>query len=196
MSSRVIITSPTNRPIVHPTTDSARLYSPPPRKTPIWMAAGGPQSATFAGRRADGLITSVKAPADALERAIGPFRASAEKWGRAGTVLTTRWCVLAGDESEAWEALGSMRGLRAPGRLQAVDPMVLRERADSMDRAEILGKYTLASDVEDLIEVYRPLVTEIGADYVAVQIASTNPDRTLEIVEKEVLPELRAMADS
>ena len=89
-----------------------------------------------------------------------------------------------------------MRGLRAPGRLQAVDPMVLRERADSMDRAEILGKYTLASDVEDLIEVYRPLVTEIGADYVAIQIASTNPDRTLEIVEKEVLPELRAMADS
>ncbi len=175
-------------------TNKARLYSPPLRKTPIWMAAGGPQSSRFAGRRADGLITSVKAPADTLERVIGPFSAAAEEHGRAGTVMTTRWCVLAGDESEAWEALGSMRGLRAPGRLEAVDPMVLRERADSMDRSEILGKYTMASSVEDLIKVYRPLVTEIGADYVAVQVASTNPDRTLEIVEKEVLPELRAMA--
>ena len=176
------------------TTDKAKLYSPPPRKTPIWMAAGGPQSATFAGRRSDGLITSVKDPADTIERVIGPFRASAEKWGRPGTLMTTRWCVLAGDEAEAWEALGSMRGLRAPGRLQAVDPMVLRQRADSMDRAEILGKYTLAATTEDLIEVYRPLVTEIGADYVAIQIASVNPGRTLEIVEKEVLPELRAVA--
>ena len=49
-----------------------------------------------------------------------------------------------------------------------------------MDRSEILGKYTMASSVEDLIEVYRPLATEIGADYVAIQIASTDPNRTLE----------------
>lgn len=64
-----------------------------------------------------------------------------------------------------------------------------------MDRNEVLGKYTMASGVEDLIDVYRPLVTEVGPEYVAIQIASTNPDRTLEMVEKEVLPELRAMAD-
>ena len=89
-----------------------------------------------------------------------------------------------------------MRGLRAPGRLEAVDPMVLRQRADSMDRDEILGKYTMASTVEDLIEVYTPLVTDLDADYVAIQIASTNPGRTLEIVEKEVLPELRSLAVS
>lgn len=66
----------------------------------------------------------------------------------------------------------------------------------SMDRDEILGKYTMASTVEDLIEVYTPLVTELDADYVAIQIASTNPVRTLEIVEKEVLPELRSLAVS
>ncbi|MYJ15179.1 MAG: TIGR03557 family F420-dependent LLM class oxidoreductase [Acidimicrobiia bacterium] len=176
------------------TTDKAKLYSPPPRKTPIWMAAGGPQSATFAGRRSDGLITSVKAPADTIERVIEPFRASAEKWGRAGSLMTTRWCVFAGDDSEAWEALHSMRGLRAPGRLQAVDPMALRERADSMERSEILGKYTVVASVEELIDAYRPLVTEIGADYVAIQILSLNPNQTLEIIQKEVLPELRSMA--
>ena len=36
-----------------------------------------------------------------------------------------------------------MRGLRAPGRLEEVDPMVLRQRADEMDRDEILSKYTV-----------------------------------------------------
>lgn len=47
---------------------------------------------------------------------------------------------------------------------------------------------------KNLIDVYRPLMTEVGADYVAIQVASVNPDRTLEIIEKEVLPELRGMA--
>ena len=128
------------------TTDKARLYSPPPRKTPIWMAAGGPQSSGWSVgrpggqcsvspvRRSDsrlaaadgaaryvedawtgqhraakdasvrmrsGLSPAVKAPADTMERVIGPFRAAAEEFGRAGTVMTTRWCVLAGDSDEA-----------------------------------------------------------------------------------------------
>ncbi|NIT94037.1 MAG: LLM class flavin-dependent oxidoreductase, partial [Actinobacteria bacterium] len=31
------------------TADKARLYSPPVSEIPVWMAAGGPKSATFAG---------------------------------------------------------------------------------------------------------------------------------------------------
>ena len=106
--------------------------------------------------------------------------------------MATRWCVLAMDEDEAWEALGSMRGLRAPGRLEAVDPMTLREAADAMERDEILSKYTIVKSVDDLIDVYKPLV-EMGADYVAVQVASTDPDKTLAAVGSEVLPELRKL---
>ena len=107
--------------------------------------------------------------------------------------MATRWCVLAEDDEEAWKALGSMRGLRAPGRLEAVDPMVLRQAADAMDRHEILGKYSIVSSVDQLFETYRPLV-EMGADYVAIQIASTDPDRTLAMVGAELLPELRKLA--
>ena len=173
--------------------DRAKLYSPPVSRIPIWMAAGGPKSATFAGSHADGLITSVKVPAESRERVIDPFHAATSEQGKQqGHIMGTRWCVLAQDEDEAWEALGSMRGLRAPGRLEAVDPMVLRERADEMDRAEVLGKYSIVASVEDLYEMYRPLV-EMGCDYVAVQIASTNPDRTLALVGAELLPELRKL---
>ena len=177
------------------TADKARLYSPPVSTVPIWMAAGGPKSAAFAGAHADGLITSVKNPADTLERIIGPFREASR--GRAEaplTIMATRWCVLAGDEDEAWEALASMRGLRAPGRLQAVDPMTLRVRADDLDRQEVLGKYTLVDGVEALIETYKPLVEGIGADYVSIQVASTQPEKTIEMLGKEVLPELRRLS--
>ncbi len=176
------------------TLDKAKLYSPPISDIPILLAAGGPQSATFAGRRADGLITSVKDPADTRERVIDPFQESVDTHGTRGKVLATRWTVFASDTDDAWRALGSMRGLRAEGRLEAVDPMVLRERADSMEPEEILGKYTIVSEVDELIEAYTPLLHDVGADYISIQVASTDPDRVLDIMRSEVLPELRRRA--
>lgn len=175
-------------------TDKAKLYSPPAHRVPIWMAAGGPKSATLAGRHADGLITSVKDPAETLERVIGPYRRAAGERGAPATVLATRWCVLASDEDEAWQALQPMRGLRAPGRLEAVDPMVLRQRADDMDRAEILAQYTIVADADELFRAYQPLVTEVGADAVAVQVASIDPLGTIALLGSTVLPRLRAVA--
>jgi len=175
--------------------DKAKLYSPPLGRIPIWMSAGGPKSASFAGQYADGLITSVKAPAETQEKVIDPFQAGTSEAGKPkAPLMATRWCVLAEDEDEAWTALGSMRGLRAPGRMEAVDPMVLRERADEMDRTEILEKYSIVSSIDELYDMYKPLV-EMGADYIAVQIASTDPDRTLARVGSELLPELRKLAN-
>ncbi|HVR32437.1 MAG TPA: TIGR03557 family F420-dependent LLM class oxidoreductase [Acidimicrobiia bacterium] len=174
--------------------DKARLYSPPVRPVPIWMAAGGPKSATFAGANADGLITSVKMPSETIDNVIEPFRAAAAENHNATTVMATRWTVFAKDADQAWEALGSMRGLRAEGRLEAVDPMVLRQRADQMDRDEILSKYTVVSSIDELVEAYSPLVTDIGAHYVAIQIASTDPDGVIDMVGRELLPELHRRA--
>jgi coenzyme F420-dependent glucose-6-phosphate dehydrogenase len=158
------------------------------------MAAGGPKSAAFAGAHADGLITSVKKLSDTMERVIDPFREAMGERGEKGQIMATRWTVLAENDDDAWRALDTMRGLRAPGRMEAVDPMVLRMRADEMDRAEILSQYTIVSGTQALIDAYAPLVTDIGADYVAIQIASTDPESTLRIVGEELLPELRKLA--
>lgn len=86
-----------------------------------------------------------------------------------------------------------MRGLRAPGRLEAVDPPV-RERADTMQREEILGQYARATSAEELIAVYRPLVSGIRADYVSIQVASGEPERTIRLIGEQVLPALRSSA--
>ncbi|WP_026874974.1 LLM class flavin-dependent oxidoreductase [Jiangella gansuensis] len=176
------------------TARTAKLYSPPVGRVPVWMAAGGPKSATFAGEHAEGLITSVKDPAETVANVIGPYRDAAAARGADTTVMATRWVVLAGSDDEAWEALASMRGLRAPGRLEVADPAVLRERADEMDRQEILSKYTIVRDLEQLAEAYRPLVHDVGADYVAIQVASADPADTIQKVGAEVLPALRDWA--
>ncbi len=175
------------------TTDSARLYSPPLHEVPVLMAAGGPKSAEFAGRFADGLITSVKKPEDTKANVIEPFRrAAAERGTRSPTVLATRWTVLAANDDDAWRVLSPMRGLRAPGRLQAADPADLRYRADEMDRAEVLGSYTVVRDPAGLVDAYRPLVHDIGADIVSVQVVSADPMATIRMIGDQVLPKLRS----
>ena len=178
----------------HYQTDSAKLYSPPVGEVPAMMAAGGPKSATFAGEYADGLITSVKDPSDTVEKVIEPYRAAAASHGHTQRVLATRWTVLADGPDEAWRALSAMRGLRAPGRLETADPAELRFRADDMDRSEVLGSYTVVPDAAGLTEAYRPLVTDVGADIVSIQVMSDDPMAAIAMIGKEVLPALRAAA--
>ena len=179
------------------TTDRAKLYSPPLGPVPIWMAAGGPKSAALAARAADGIITSVKDPAVTFEKVIDPARSAAAEAGRsAPPVMASRWTVRADNSDQAWEALSAWRGLRAPGRLEAIDPQVLRERADAMDRDEILSKYSIVSTPEDYVAAYSPLLTDVHADVVTIQTTSLAQENTIKMLGAEVLPELRRIAQS
>jgi len=178
-------------------TDRARLYSPPLGKVPIRLAAAGPKSAALAARQADGLITSVRDPAHSLERVIEPARAAAAAAGRPMPALVaTRWTVHAADPEEAWQALLPWRGLRAPGRLEAVDPEDLRRRADALPRDDVLSRYLVAAGPEELADAYRPLLTELGAGIVGLQVTSVHQEETIALLGEAVLPRLRAAARS
>jgi len=173
-------------------TDRAKLYSPPLHRMELWMASGGPKSSALAAELADGIITSVKVPADTFETVIEPARVAAAAVGRpAPKVLATRWSILAHSDEEAWQALTSWRGLRAPGRLEAVDPQDLRERADAMPREEVLGRYAIVTDAASMVATYRPLVADVGADIVAFQVASLDQEAAIGMMGSEVLPALR-----
>jgi G6PDH family F420-dependent oxidoreductase len=175
-------------------TDRAKLYSPPASDLPIWMAAGGPKSAALAATMAEGIITSVRDPLTTIERVIDPAAAAAVEAGRTSpTIAASRWTIRAEDSDEAWQALGAWRGLRAPGRLEALDPADLRRRADRMDRSEVLSSYSVVSDPRDYVDVYRPLVTEIGADVVTVQTTALDQEGTISMLGAVVLPELRSL---
>lgn len=175
-------------------TDRARLYSPPLHDLPILMAAGGPKSSRLAATKAEGIITSVKQPEVTFERVIDPARTAAAEAGRpAPTILASRWSVRAGNQDEAWSTLGAWRGLRAPGRLEAVDPLELRTRADEMPREDILAMYSIVDSADDYVEVYAPLITQIHADVVAIQTTSTDQEATISMLGEEVLPALRKL---
>ncbi len=176
-------------------TDRARLYSPPLGRVAIWMGAAGPRSAALGACLADGIITSVKDPAEAMAKVVLPARRAAAAAGcPAPKLVATRWAVVASNEEEAWQALLPWRGLRAPGRHEAGDPTDLRRRADEMPRAEVLGRYTVAADADALVEAYRPLIEEVGADVVTLQVTSLRQEETIALLGTEVLPRLRALS--
>ena len=173
-------------------TDRAKLYSPPIGLVPILMAAGGPKSATLAGEMAQGVITSVKDPAETIEKVVDPVNRAARAKGRPDPIiLATLWSIFAGNDEEAWEAIYSWRGLRAPGRLEAVDPAELREKADELPRDEILGRYPQVHSAEQILETYRPLAEELDADIVTFQMASLDQPTLIRLLGTEVLPALR-----
>ena len=174
------------------TTTSAKLYSPPVGDVPIWLAAGGPKSAKLAARRTQGLITSVKDPAVTNERVLVPARQAAAAEGLPEpTIVATRWVIFATNEDDAWDALAPWRGLRAPGRLEATDPEVLRIRADNLDREEVLASYTVVSSTDQIIDAYLPLITDLSADIVGLQVMSNDQPALIRMLGREVLPALQ-----
>ncbi|MGI9006957.1 MAG: TIGR03557 family F420-dependent LLM class oxidoreductase [Streptosporangiaceae bacterium] len=101
-------------------TATARLYSPPVHRIPVLVAAGGTTTARFAGETADGLITSVKDPGETNAKVIGPFqdaRADGSS-ASAGTILATRWTVLAKNDEEAWTRCRPCAACVLPGDLR------------------------------------------------------------------------------
>ena len=94
-------------------------------------------------------------------------------------------------DEDAWEALKSWRGLRAPNRLQEIDPAALRETADSLPKDEIMSKFSRASSIEELKEIYHPLVSDFESEIVTIQISSTNQEETIKLLGKELLPILK-----
>ena len=173
-------------------TNKAKLYSPPLKKIPIWLAAGGPKSAQVAAEYADGLMISVKDPKTAYENVIEPASLKTKELKKDEmSVHTYRWTMFAESDEEAWTALRSWRGLRAPNRLNELDPEALRIEADSFPREEIMSKFSRASSIAELENIYKPLVEEFNSEIVTIQISSINQEETIKLLGKELLPKLR-----
>ena len=66
--------------------------------------------------------------------------------------------------------------------------MTLRERADELPRSEILERYARNTSAAGIIDTYMPLVTDLGADVVTMQMASLDQEALIEMLGRDVLP--------
>ncbi len=137
-------------------------------------------------------MISVKDPKTAYENVIEPARLKTKELKKDEmSIHTYRWTMFAESDEEAWTALRSWRGLRAPNRLNEIDPEALRIEADSFPREEIMSKFSRASSIAELETIYKPLVEEFNSEIITIQISSINQEETIKLLGKELLPKLR-----
>jgi hypothetical protein len=58
----------------------------------------------------------------------------------------------------------------------------------------VLERYSLVHSVDEVVETYRPLVSELGADIVTFQMASLDQPALIELLGTKVLPVLREVS--
>ncbi len=164
------------------TVDHARLYSLPKTLPPIMMAAAGPDSASYAGRYGDGLIST--SPDSEI---ISTFQASGGK-GKSAYAQTA--ICYDTDEERARDLVLKLWPTKPLGGTLDQDLATPRHFAAATEaiRAEDIGdEMALGPDKDRHIQAIKKYF-DAGFDHVAVNQIGPNQEEFFRFYEKEVLP--------
>jgi len=176
-------------------TRNATIYDRPEQPIPIWVSAGGPQVAKFAGRAGDGLIcTSGKGMELYSDQLLPSFADGAKESGRDAGELdkmieikvsydTDR--ARAMDDTKIWASLA----LPAEAKAGIDDPREMERQATSVE--DVAHRRWLVSDHPDEhIEQLRPYL-ELGFNHLVFHAPGEGQKRFLELYGSQILPRIR-----
>lgn len=173
----------------------ANLYTKPPKPIPLFMAASGPKSAAMVGRLTDGLITYITDGGQLKGELLPAMERGAREAGKDPKSLeriaefSVSWDP---DYDRAAEATRTWASTTIPSVLhrKIADPRELQRLGDEIPREEVIRRWFVTTDVEDLngkIEECQRL------GFTRIYIHSTSPDERAFIREfgRKVLPGFR-----
>ena len=175
----------------------ANLFTKPPKRVPIYVAASGPRVAELAGEYADGFITlgflhpiyeSVLFPA---------LKRGAEKAGRDATKILKVAEIHISYHEDYDKAVDSCRFLAAT-LLPAVfkypisDPREIEEHGNLVGREALIEKLIISNDLDEHIKRLIPFVKH-GFDVLELNSLSPDDEVFVRAFGKRVLPYLRDM---
>jgi len=176
-------------------TRNATVYDRPPDPVPIYVGAGGPQVAKFAGRAGDGLIcTSGKGMELYSEQLLPSFADGAKQAGRDAADLdrmieikvsydTDRARAL--EDTKIWAALA----LPAEAKADVDDPREMERLARGVEDVAHL-RWLVASDPDEHMEQLRPYL-ELGFNHLVFHHPGNDQARFLELYGAQILPRIR-----
>lgn len=180
-------------------TRGASIYDVPDGGIPIYVAAGGPVVAKYAGRVGDGFIcTSGKGMDLYTERLIPAVQEGEKLAGRAvGAVERTIEIKLSYDTDRSL-ALENTRfwaplSLTAEQKHSIHDPVDMEAAADALSIEQVAKRWIVASDPEQALAQIRPYV-EAGFDHLVFHAPGHDQRRFLRLFSRDVAPLVRALA--
>ena len=176
-------------------THNATIYDRPGVPVPIYVGAGGPQVAKYAGRAGDGLIcTSGKGMELYSEQLLPSFADGAKESGREASGLDRMIEVKVSfdaDRSRAMEDTKIWAALALPADAKAGidDPREMERLAKTVEDVAH-RRWLVSNDADEHIEQLRPYL-ELGFNHLVFHAPGDDQVRFLELYGSQILPRLR-----
>ena len=176
-------------------TKNATIYDHPEQPVPIYVGAGGPQVARYAGRAGDGLIcTSGKGMELYSEQLLPSFSDGAKESGRDADDLDKMIEVKvsfdtdrdrAMEDTKIWAALA----LPAEQKAGVDDPREMERLAKTVENVAH-RRWLVSSDADEHIEHLRPYL-ELGFNHLVFHSPTDAQARFLELYGERIIPKIR-----
>jgi coenzyme F420-dependent glucose-6-phosphate dehydrogenase len=180
-------------------THDASIYDRPDGGIPVYIAAGGPVVARYAGRAGDGFIcTSGKGMDLYTEQLIPAVKEGAEKVERSFDDLDRMIEIkLSYDESHDL-ALENTRfwaplALSKEQKHDITDPVEMERAADALPLEQIASRWIVGADPDAVVEQIAQY-TSAGFNHLVFHAPGADQRRFLELFERDLAPRLRALA--
>jgi coenzyme F420-dependent glucose-6-phosphate dehydrogenase len=178
-------------------TRNATIYDKPEQPVPIYISAGGPVAAKFAGRAGDGFIcTSGKGDALYREQLLPALAEGAQAAERDLASIEKTIEVKVSFDTDRARALQDTRiwaalALPAEDKVDIHDPREMEKKAQTVaDQAH--RRWLVSDDPEEHVEQIRPYI-DLGFTHLIFHAPGDDQSRFLQLYAKEILPRLRRL---
>jgi len=176
-------------------TRNATIYDRPEQPIPIYISAGGPVAAKFAGRAGDGFIcTSGKGDELYRDKLLPAVEEGAKEAGRDPATIERTIEVKVSFDTDRERALRDTRiwaalALPAEDKAGVEDPREMERRAEAVaDQAQ--GRWLVSDDPDEHLEQIRPYI-EFGFTHLIFHAPGDDQSRFLQLYAKDILPRIR-----
>jgi coenzyme F420-dependent glucose-6-phosphate dehydrogenase len=177
-------------------TVDATIYDRPDQPVPIYIAAGGPMVAKYAGRAGDGFIcTSGKAETLYTEKLIPGMEAGLEASGRTKDQIDRMIEVKVSFDTDRQRAMEDTRhwaalALSAEEKMSVEDPLEMEKLADALPVERAASRWIVSTDPDEHAEKIGRYV-DLGFNHLVFHAPGPDQARFMNLYAEHILPRLR-----
>ena len=179
-------------------TVDASIYDRPETPIPVYIAAGGPVVARYAGRAGDGFIcTSGKGMTLYTDELIPAVKEGAEKAERDYGAIDKMIEIKLSYDADPTVALENTRfwaplALGKEQKHDITDPIEMEKAADALPIEQIASRWIVGSDPDEVVAGVKQYV-DAGFTHLVFHAPGHDQRRFLELFERDLAPRLRAL---
>ncbi|MDY7542310.1 glucose-6-phosphate dehydrogenase (coenzyme-F420) [Cryobacterium sp. 5B3] len=180
-------------------THDASIYDRPEDGIPVYIAAGGPLVAGYAGRSGDGFIcTSGKGMELYTEKLLPAVAAGAEKAGRDAATIDRMIEIKLSYDTDPALALENTRfwaplSLTPEQKHDITDPSEMEAAADALPIEQVAKRWIVGSDPDETVEAIGQYI-DAGFNHLVFHAPGHDQERFLTAFERDLAPRIRARA--